>query len=281
MRLAYLGTPEMAVQPLDALIAAGHEIQLVVTRPDARRGRGAALSGSPVKLRAVELGLSVSHSADDVIELARGGDVDLAVVVAFGEILRPHLLKELNFINLHFSLLPRWRGAAPVERSILAGDRVTGVCVMQIEQGLDTGAVYACADVPIGPETTAGELRARLVAVGSELLVRELATGLGVPTPQSGDISIAKKFSSEDLRINWSQPIEQIHRLIRIGGAWTTFRGSRIKIHAALLAPLDPTVHQIEGERLQITRLQPEGKPQMDMYAWRNGVHLAPGEWFE
>lgn len=281
MRLTYLGTPEIAVPPLDALIAAGHEIALVITRPDARRGRGATMSGSPVKVRAQELGLSVSHSADDLIALARSGDLDLAVVVAFGEILRPHLLAEVNFINLHFSLLPRWRGAAPVERALLAGDQMTGVCVMQIEEGLDTGGVYACAEVPIGPETTAGELRARLVTVGSELLVRELATGLGTPTPQSGEVSVAKKLSSEDLRIDWSASVEQIHRLIRIGGAWTTFRGSRIKIHAARLEPLDPTSHPTELDRLQITRLQPEGKPQMDMFAWRNGVHLAPGEWFE
>lgn len=281
MRLAYLGTPEIAVPPLDALIAAGHEIALVITRPDARRGRGATMSGSPVKVRAQELGLSVSHSADDLIALARSGDLDLAVVVAFGEILRPHLLAEVNFINLHFSLLPRWRGAAPVERALLAGDQMTGVCVMQIEEGLDTGGVYARAEVPIEPETTAGELRARLVTVGSELLVRELATGLGTPTPQSGEVSVAKKLSSEDLRIDWSASVEQIHRRIRIGGAWTTFRGSRIKIHAARLEPLDPTSHSIEHDRLQITRLQPEGKPQMDMFAWRNGVHLAPGEWFE
>lgn len=281
MRLTYLGTPEIAVPPLDALIAAGHEIALVITRPDARRGRGATMSGSPVKVRAQELGLSVSHSADDLIALARSGDLDLAVVVAFGEILRPHLLAEVNFINLHFSLLPRWRGAAPVERALLAGDQMTGVCVMQIEEGLDTGGVYARAEIPIGPETTAGELRARLVTVGSELLVRELATGLGTPTPQSGEVSVAKKLSSEDLRIDWSASVEQIHRLIRIGGAWTTFRGSRIKIHAARLEPLDPTSHPTELDRLQITRLQPEGKPQMDMFAWRNGVHLAPGEWFE
>jgi methionyl-tRNA formyltransferase len=281
VRLAYLGTPEIAVPPLDALIAAGHEIALVITRPDARRGRGASVSGSPVKVRAQELGLSVSHCVDDLIALARSGDLDLAVVVAFGEILRSHLLTEVNFINLHFSLLPRWRGAAPVERALLAGDQLTGVCVMQIEEGLDTGGVYACAEVPIGPETTAGELRARLVTVGSELLVRELAAGLGDPTPQSGEVSVAKKLSSEDLRIDWSASVEQIHRLIRIGGAWTTFRGARIKIHAARLEPLDPTLDSTELDRLQITRLQPEGKPQMDMFAWRNGVHLAPGEWFE
>ncbi len=281
MRLAYLGTPEMAVPPLDALIAAGHEVLLVVTRPDARRGRRAAVTGSPVKIRAEELGIPVSHSAEDVIALAQQEQLDVAVVVAFGEILRPRLLAELNFINLHFSLLPRWRGAAPVERALLAGDPVTGVCVMQIEEGLDTGGVYACTEVPIGPETTARELRASLVAAGSELLVQTLATGLTTPAPQTGEATIAKKISTQDLRIDWSLPVEQIHRLIRVGGAWTTFRGARIKIHAAHLLDEDCTAGRVGLARLQITRLQPEGKPQMDMSAWRNGVHLASDEWFE
>jgi methionyl-tRNA formyltransferase len=271
----------MAVPPLDALIAAGHEVLLVVTRPDARRGRRAAVTGSPVKIRAEELGIPVSHSAEDVIALAQQEQLDVAVVVAFGEILRPRLLAELNFINLHFSLLPRWRGAAPVERALLAGDPVTGVCVMQIEEGLDTGGVYACTEVPIGPETTARELRASLVAAGSELLVQTLATGLTTPAPQTGEATIAKKISTQDLRIDWSLPVEQIHRLIRVGGAWTTFRGARIKIHAAHLLDEDCTAGRVGLARLQITRLQPEGKPQMDMSAWRNGVHLASDEWFE
>jgi len=271
----------MAVPPLNALIEAGHDIAVVITRPDARRGRRAAATGSPVKLRAQELQIPVSHSAEDLIDIAQRGALDLAVVVAFGEILRPRLLAELNFINLHFSLLPRWRGAAPVERALLAGDEVTGVCVMQIEEGLDTGGVYACAEVPIGPETTATELRRDLVATGSDLLVRTLANGLGAPTPQSGEVTIAKKLSTEDLRIDWSQPVEQIHRLIRVGGAWTTFRGARLKIHTAHLLKEDPALGQIGIARLQITRLQPEGKPQMDMSAWRNGVHLASGEWFQ
>jgi methionyl-tRNA formyltransferase len=271
----------MAVPPLNALIDAGHEIVHVVTRPDARRGRRAGLSPSPVKENAQAHGLPVTHSAEDLIELAQQSRVDLAVVVAFGEILRAPLLAELNFINLHFSLLPRWRGAAPVERALLAGDPVTGVCVMQIEEGLDTGGVYACVEVPIGTETTAADLRASLVTAGSELLVQTLAAGLGDPTPQYGEVTIAKKITTQDLRIEWAQPVEQIHRLIRVGGAWTTFRGTRVKIHAAHLLNEDASAGLIGLSRLQITRLQPEGKPQMDMSAWRNGVHLASGEWFE
>jgi methionyl-tRNA formyltransferase len=271
VKLAYLGTPDMAVPPLHALVAAGHEIALVVTRPDARRGRGTTLSGSPVKVLATELGLDVSHTPDDLIALAQSGQVDLAVVVAFGEILRPHLLAELDFVNLHFSLLPRWRGAAPVERAIMAGDEVTGVCLMQIEEGLDTGAVYARVEVPIGPETTAAELRSELVLAGTELLITQLARGLSTPTPQEGEVTIARKVNSQDLRIDWSRPAVEIHRLIRVGGAWTTFRGARVKIHSA----------SFHHDHVEITRLQPEGKSPMDMTAWRNGVRLADGEWFE
>ena len=140
MRLAFLGTPAMAVPPLRALIDAGHDVALVVTRPDAKRGRGSTTSPSPVKSAAIDLGIPVTHTVDDV--LALDPPAELGVVVAFGRIIKPHVLAELPMINLHFSLLPRWRGAAPVERALLAGDEVTGVCVMDVEEGLDTGAVY-------------------------------------------------------------------------------------------------------------------------------------------
>jgi methionyl-tRNA formyltransferase len=284
VKLAYLGTPEMAVPPLDALIDAGHEVSLVVTRPDARRGRGSALSGSPVKQRALERGLHVSHDPEDLIPLAKSGKVELAVVVAYGRILKPHLLAELEFVNLHFSLLPRWRGAAPVERALLAGDEVTGVCLMRIEEGLDTGPVYARTEVPIGQESTAVQLRAQLVEAGVGLLLTELDHGLGAPTPQEGEPTIAHKLSSDMMRIDWSRSAVEIHRLIRVGGAWTTFRGSRIKIVAATL---EHPEHQDKGVQtpcepvLHITRVQPEGKPQMEMSAWRNGVRLAADEWFQ
>lgn len=138
MRLAYFGTPEMAVPPLQALVAAGHDVALVVTRVDKRRGRGSELSPSPVKAAALELGLPVSHSVDDVL----GRDIELGVVVAFGQLIKPHVLTEVPMVNMHFSLLPRWRGAAPVERALLAGDTETGVCLMQLEEGLDTGPIY-------------------------------------------------------------------------------------------------------------------------------------------
>ncbi len=163
MKLVYLGTPDMAVPPLRALVDAGHDIVLVVTRGDKRRGRGSGVTPSPVKAAALELGLAVSHSVDDVLTAVRDDDAELGVVVAFGQIIKPHVLDTIPMVNLHFSLLPRWRGAAPVERALLAGDQVTGVCVMAVEEGLDTGGVYARREVPIGAETIAAELRAELV----------------------------------------------------------------------------------------------------------------------
>jgi len=144
VRLVYLGTPAVAVPPLEGLVAAGHDIALVVTGVDKRRGRGSSLSPSPVNAAAGRLGIPVSHLVDDVL----GAGAELGVVVAFGQIIKPHVLAELPMVNLHFSLLPRWRGAAPVERALLAGDERTGVCVMAVEKGLDTGGVYARVEVP-------------------------------------------------------------------------------------------------------------------------------------
>lgn len=273
MKLVYLGTPDMAVPPLRALVEAGHEVVLVVTRPDKRRGRGGALSPSPVKAAALELGLPVSHDVDDVLAAAAGG-AELGVVVAFGRIIKPHVLAAVPMVNLHFSLLPRWRGAAPVERAILAGDTVTGVCVMAVEEGLDTGGVYARAEVPIGPETTADELRSELVEAGTGLLVDTLrepvSAWIADPEPQVGEVTYAEKFDTGDLEIDWTRSAEEVHRLIRIGGAWTAFRDKRLKIHAAEL---------IDGQLVPRT-VQPEGKAAMAFDAWRNGARPGAGELF-
>ena len=267
MRLVYLGTPAMAVPPLEALVAAGHDIALVITGVDKRRGRGSSLSPSPVKAAAERLGLPVSHTVDDVLDTG----AELGVVVAFGKIIKPHVLAELPMINLHFSLLPRWRGAAPVERALLAGDPVTGVCVMAVEEGLDTGGVFRRVEVPIGPTTTADDLRHDLVEIGTQLLIDTLDEGLGEPEEQSGAATYAAKIDPVELRIDWSRPVEQTHRLIRLGGAWTTFRGARFKIHAADL---------VDGEIVP-TIVQPEGKPRMDADSWRNGARPTESEWFE
>lgn len=274
MKLVYLGTPEMAVPPLRALVDHGHEVVLVVTRADKRRGRGSAMSPSPVKAAALELGLPVSHSVDDVLVAVRERGAELGVVVAFGQIIKPHVLDVLPMVNLHVSLLPRWRGAAPVERALLAGDDVTGVCVMAVEVGLDTGGVYAREQVTIGPETTAAELRAELVDVGTALLVQMLARPLDEwiddPEPQIGEVTYASKFSSDDFEIDWSMPAADVHRLIRVGGAWTTFRDKRLKILQARL---------VDGRVVPGT-VQPEGKPAMPFDAWRNGARPAADELF-
>ena len=267
MKLVYLGTPAMAVPPLEALVDAGHEVVLVVTGADKRRGRGSGTTPSPVKAAAERLGIRVSHAVDDVLDQG----AELGVVVAFGRIIKPHVLAEVPMVNLHFSLLPRWRGAAPVERALLAGDGVTGVCVMAVEEGLDTGGVYAVEEVPIGPTATADELRRTLVDVGTRLLVETLAAGLGRPAPQVGEATYAAKIDPAELRIDWSRPPEQIDRLIRLGGAWTTFRGTRFKIHEALL---------VDGAIVPCV-VQPEGKPRMAYDSWRHGARPAPGEWFE
>lgn len=267
MKLAFLGTPAMAVPSLQALVAAGHHVEVVVTGADKRRGRGSELSASPVKVAAQELGLHVSHSVDDVL----GRDVELGVVVAFGRLVRPHVLAEVPMVNSHFSLLPRWRGAAPVERAILAGDNETGVCLMRLEAGLDTGPIYDIVRVPISATTTAEALRVALIAAGVAQLVRCLSVPLPTPIAQQGEPVYAAKITSADLRIDWSLSAAQIDRLIRVGGAWTTFRGKRVKVIAATLddGVLSPTV------------VQPEGKAAMSFADFGRGVRLQPNEFFE
>jgi methionyl-tRNA formyltransferase len=267
VRLVYLGTPQIAVPPLEGLVAAGHDIALVVTGRDKRRGRGSSVSPSPVKAAAAALRIDVSHDVDDVTDVG----AELGVVVAFGHIIKPHVLAAVPMVNLHFSLLPRWRGAAPLERALLAGDEMTGVCVMAVDEGLDTGGVYARVDVPILPTVTADELRSELVTAGTRLLVDTLAAGLGEPDPQIGTPTYAAKVTPAELRIDWAQPADRIDRVIRLGGAWTTFRGDRIKIHAADLV----------ADRIVPTVVQPEGKGRMDADAWRRGVRPSADEWFE
>ena len=266
MRLVYLGTPAMAVPPLHALVDAGHDIVLVVTGADKRRGRGGATSANPVKVAALDLGLLVTHDINDVVRV----EADLGVVVAYGRIIKPHVLAHLHMINLHFSLLPRWRGAAPVERALLEGDAETGVCVMAVEEGLDTGGVYARAVVAVPDRATADDLRHLLVGVGTKLLVDTLDAGLGEAETQVGEPVYAAKITPEELRIDWNASVEQIDRLIRLGGAWTTWRGARLKMHAA--DAIDGTVAP--------TIVQPEGKPRISYADWRNGAQPAPDEWF-
>jgi methionyl-tRNA formyltransferase len=267
--LVYLGTPAMSVPPLRALHEAGFDVRLAVTNPDTRRGRGSGTTPSPVKAAALELGIAVSHDVDAVLDAG----ADLGVVVAFGRIIRPHVLEALPMVNLHFSLLPRWRGAAPVERAILAGDDRTGVDLMVVEEGLDTGAVHARAELTIAPDETAADLRERLVDVGTELLVSSLQRGLGDPSPQVGEPVYAHKLRGDDLHIDWSGSADQIHRQVRVGGAWTTLAGERFKVWRTSLEPSgDGVVHPTGTTPIELLEVQPAGKARMAASAWANGA---------
>jgi methionyl-tRNA formyltransferase len=293
VRLVFLGSPEEAVGPLRALRDAGHDIALVVTQPDRRRGRGGGhLDPSPVKRAATELGLPVvtPQRCKEVLDDIAATGAELGVVVAFGQMIPQSVLDALpsGYVNMHFSLLPRWRGAAPVERAMLAGDTETGVCLMRLEKGLDTGPVYACERVTIGAGETAGELRARLARLGTELLLSELDSIPGrEATVQEGETTYAEKLSVEEFEIDWTRPAIELERLVLAGnpkpGAWTTASGHRLKIlraraepssGAAAAAPgaiLGPGRVRTGDGVLQVFEVQPEGKPVMPARAWAAG----------
>ncbi len=270
LKLVYFGTPAAAVPPLEALVAAGHEIAAVITQPDRRRGRGSGLVGSPVRVAAVALGLPVltPEKARSVVDDVRALHAELGVVVAFGQLLPTDLLAAISggLVNVHFSLLPRWRGAAPVERAILAGDTETGVCIMGVEEGLDTGPVYARVTVPIGAQETAGELHARLVEAGTQLLVGTVPKIASVtPEVQTGEPTYAAKLSVEEFELDLARPADELVRIVRAGnprpGAWLTVDGARFKVWRA---------RESDG-RFVPDEVQPEGKPRMAYPAWRAG----------
>jgi methionyl-tRNA formyltransferase len=268
--LVFFGTPEAAVVPFEALLAAGFDIPLVVTQPDRRRGRGGATVPSAVKRAATARGIDVvtPARAREAIDAIGATGAARGVVVAFGQLLPPALLQAFprGLVNLHYSLLPRWRGAAPVERAILAGDTETGVCVMDVEESLDTGAVYARTVVPIGPDETAGELHARLTAAGAALLVDTLGRIDAIaPEPQAGDATYADKLTVEEFHLDLTRPAAELARMVRAGnprpGAWLDVDGTRLKVWRA---------HDADG-RLVPDEVQPEGKRTMTYPAWRAG----------
>lgn len=284
-RLVYLGTPELAVPPLRALHAAGFAIPLVVSRPDKRRGRGKTMSPSPVKAAALELGLATT---DDLAEATEVG-ADLGVVVAYGRIIPTSVLERLPMVNLHFSILPRWRGAAPVERAILAGDAETGVCLMGVAPELDAGPVHRCDVVDIGSDETLDELRRRLVELGAKMLVEELSTGLAPGEEQSGEITYADKIEPHEHRLDFTLPASSLHRIIRLGRAWCTFRDRRLKVLAArpiegvgagevAAGSLDGPIVATGCGRLELIEVQPEGRKPMTAAAWLQGIRPEPGE---
>jgi methionyl-tRNA formyltransferase len=290
VRIVFLGTPVDAVPPLRALVADGHDVALVVTQPDRRRGRGAGAQPSPVKQAASELGLRTvtPEKAREVVDEVRATEALLGVVVAFGQLLPVVLLEALplGFVNLHFSLLPRWRGAAPVERAILAGDTETGVDLMQIEAGLDTGPVFARVRVAIGATDTAGELHARLVDAGTELLRTHLPSVPDtVPEPQRGEPTYADKLTVDEFRLDPTRAASELELLVRAGnprpGAWFRVDGRRVKVWRAHADDTDSVGVGSFGRGgllgtprgvLALDEVQPEGKRVMDAGAWLTGL---------
>ena len=250
MRIAFLGTPDFAVPSLAALREAGHEIAMVYSQPPAPRGRGQALRPSPVQAYAEAHGLPIrtpqSMRDPDEITAFQALKLDAAVVVAFGQILSAAVLEapRLGSFNLHGSLLPRWRGAAPLQRAIMAGDPVTGVQVMRMTEGLDEGPVLASETVRIDALETAGTLHDRLAPIGARLMARTLAAvkdGKAQPTPQpEAGVTYAKKIRPKEARIDWSQPAEVVDRRIRglspFPGAWFMAPGDRglVRVKALL-----------------------------------------------
>ncbi|WP_419841626.1 methionyl-tRNA formyltransferase [Candidatus Poriferisodalis sp.] len=279
-RVAFAGTPADAVPALRALVEADREVPVVVTGEPRRRSRRGLPTPSPVAAVAAELGLSVSHDPTDLGDC----DADCAVVVAYGRLISGELLAVTPMLNLHFSLLPRWRGAAPVESALLAGDDRTGVSLMALEVTLDTGPVYWRHEVPIGATDTAASLRRRLAHEGAQRLAASLTDGLGTPQPQAGEPTFAGKLTPADRRIDWTQPAVHIDRQIRVGGAWTTLGSQRFVIREATLAPSPPgsvpgTLVDdavVTGDGLiRLRTVQPAGRAALDVASWRRGARLA------
>jgi methionyl-tRNA formyltransferase len=212
-----------------------------------------------VKAAALEHGIPTTEKVDDVLAVG----AELGVVVAFGKIIKPHVLDALPMVNVHFSLLPRWRGAAPVERAILAGDEETGVCIMRVDVGLDTGDVFASERVAIDDEISAEALIGKLADHGARLLVHTLETGLAGATPQSGEPTYAAKITPEELELDLSQPAEQLVRVTRLGRAWTTVNGKRLIVWRARVN---------DAGAFEPVEVQPEGKGRMAFGDWERGA---------
>ncbi|MFI6475557.1 methionyl-tRNA formyltransferase [Streptomyces sp. NPDC050516] len=306
MKLVFAGTPEVAVPALDALIASGrHEVAAVVTRPDAPAGRGRRLVASPVAERAAEAGIEVLKPVKPRDEqfLARLREIapDCCPVVAYGALL-PKVALDIpahGWVNLHFSLLPAWRGAAPVQHAVMAGDEITGAATFLIEEGLDSGPVYGTVTEEVRPTDTSGDLLTRLAFAGAGLLAATMdgiedGSLKAVPQPADG-ISLAPKITVEMALVDWAAPALRVDRVVRgctpAPGAWTVFRGERLKlIQAALvtdrtdLAPGELSVAKNNvyvgtgSHAVELLWVQPQGKKPMRGADWARGVRIAPGE---
>lgn len=302
MRIVFAGTPEFARHALSALARAGHAIVLVLTQPDRPAGRGMKLTPSPVRLEAEALGISV-YQPETLRDPATHGTIrearpDLMVVAAYGLILPQAVLDIPRFgcLNIHASLLPRWRGAAPIQRAIEAGDRQTGISIMQMEADLDTGPVLQTTVIPIADNDTAGSLHDRLAQAGAEAMVDTLARlDALTPVPQASEgVTYAAKVSKEDARLDWSRPAESLARQVRAfnpaPGAWTLLDGGALKLWQAismggngrpghlLEASPEALVVACGSGALQVTELQKAGSRRMSAAAFLAGYPLRPGQ---
>ncbi len=307
MRLVFAGTPEVAVPSLEALLAAGHDVVGVLTRPDAQSGRGRKLSRSPVAQRAAEHGIELlqPRRPGEPTALARLRELapDVCPVVAYGALLPDAALAipSHGWINLHFSLLPRWRGAAPVQRALIAGDAVTGATTFRIVRELDAGPVYRRLELPIPDDLDAGDLLADLAARGAGLLVESLAdVAAGVePSPQPTEgVTLAPKLTVDEVRIDWTASSRTIAGLVHGAspqpGAWTMLGGDRIKVFGVRRRepsgePLAPGELQADKRQLlvgcadavlEIALIQAVGKKPMHGADWARGVRWATGARF-
>lgn len=310
MRLVFAGTPAIALPPLESLLESRHEVVAVLTRPEARSGRGRKLTPSPVAERAAKAGIEVLTPAtpkdpeflDRLAELAP----DCCPVVAYGALVPRAALDipRYGWVNLHFSVLPAWRGAAPVQHAILHGDEITGATTFRLEEGLDTGPVYGVLTEPIRPGDTSGDLLDRLARAGARLLTDTL-DGIedgrleARPQPAEG-VSYAPKITVADARVDWEKPAVHVDRLIRActpaPGAWTTFRGRRLKLGPVTVTAVRASLRELAPGQIwasseavfvgtgsyvvQLSHVRPEGKREMSATEWSRGARLGSGERF-
>jgi methionyl-tRNA formyltransferase len=282
MRLAFLGTPEAAVPSLTALVEAGHDVAIVITRPDRRRGRGSTLAPSPVKAAALELNIPVGHRLADL----EGLEVERGVVVAYGAMIPTPLLDKVPMLNVHFSLLPRWRGAAPVQRALLAGDEETGVSIISLEPSLDTGPVHLERRIRVG-EKTAQDLTRELAVLGASALLDVLGSSelLDNPVAQQGEATYAEKLTKETFHLTPTMSGELTLRTVRLGGAFLFLGTKRLVVLSAHPSTADVPSGRIvkrEGSvvlgtsngSLELGDVRPEGSSTMSALAWWAGLRL-------
>ncbi|MUK00736.1 methionyl-tRNA formyltransferase [Vibrio cholerae] len=298
MRILFAGTPEVAVPSLKALVDAGFDVAAVLTRVDAPLGRRRVLTPSPVAVAAGELGLTVlkaNRFTPELIERLGALELDAAAIVAYGGIVPPAglVLPRHGWINLHFSVLPAWRGAAPVQHAVLAGDDIIGATTFRLEEGLDTGPVFGVMTESLQPDATSGQVLERLSSSGAVLLVQTLSgleSGRVTAAPQVGEPSLAPKLTIDDARIDWSQTALSVRRRVNAmtpePGAWTTIDGQRLKLGPVALpsetadGPAPGRVRVVERQvrvgtgrgEIVLGSVQPAGKKMMDALDWARGA---------